>query len=172
MPRSIAAVLFPILFLFVPSAQTRPQQHRGQMTVAELVKRSHGAVAQVVVLDQRAHEISLGTGFIVSADGKVVTIWRASMTRSRRTSGRIEQLTTLRLNRTITTARNSQPSSVAICVASPTLSVQLTLTLAGCVEDFHLKVNAPCRAHQTNAGAGEPTPASVSQLSVTSLAET
>jgi len=28
-----------------------------------------------------------------------------------------------------------------------TLAVQLTLPLAGCVEDFHLQVNAPCRAH-------------------------
>jgi len=26
-------------------------------------------------------------------------------------------------------------------------TVQLTLPLAGCVEDFHLQVNAPCRAH-------------------------
>jgi hypothetical protein len=29
-----------------------------------------------------------------------------------------------------------------------TLAVQLTLPLAGCVEDFHLQVNAPCRAHE------------------------
>jgi hypothetical protein len=28
-----------------------------------------------------------------------------------------------------------------------TLAVQLTLPLAGCVEDFHLQVSAPCRAH-------------------------
>ena len=28
-----------------------------------------------------------------------------------------------------------------------TLAVRLTLPLAGCVEDFHLQVNAPCRAH-------------------------
>ena len=27
-----------------------------------------------------------------------------------------------------------------------TLAVQLTLPLAGCVEDLHLQVNAPCRA--------------------------
>jgi hypothetical protein len=32
-----------------------------------------------------------------------------------------------------------------------TLAVQLTLPLAGCVEDFHLQVSAPCRAHQKNA---------------------
>src|SRR5262249_41434375 len=29
-----------------------------------------------------------------------------------------------------------------------TLAVRLTLPLAGCVEDFHLRVSAPCRAHQ------------------------
>jgi hypothetical protein len=28
-----------------------------------------------------------------------------------------------------------------------TLAVRLTLPLAGCVEDFHLQVSAPCRAH-------------------------
>ena len=29
-----------------------------------------------------------------------------------------------------------------------TLAVRLTLPLAGCVEDLHLLVSAPCRAHQ------------------------
>src|SRR6516162_1953662 len=29
-----------------------------------------------------------------------------------------------------------------------TVAVQLTLPLAGCVEDSRLQVNAPCRAHQ------------------------
>ena len=33
-------------------------------------------------------------------------------------------------------------------LAMDTLAVQLTLPLAGCVEDFHLQVSAPCRAHQ------------------------
>src|SRR3974390_1241459 len=33
-------------------------------------------------------------------------------------------------------------------LATDTLAVQLTLPLAGCVEDFHLQVRAPCRAHQ------------------------
>src|SRR5271157_3093222 len=31
-------------------------------------------------------------------------------------------------------------------LATDTLAVQLTLPLAGCVEDFHLPVSAPCRA--------------------------
>jgi len=32
-------------------------------------------------------------------------------------------------------------------LATDTLAVRLTLPLAGCVEDFHLQVSAPCRAH-------------------------
>jgi len=41
-------------------------------------------------------------------------ISRASMTKSRCMSGRIDQPSTLRLNRSITTAKNNQPSSVAM----------------------------------------------------------
>src|SRR5262249_6251190 len=37
-------------------------------------------------------------------------------------------------------------------LAADTLAVRLTLPLAGCVEDFHLRVSAPCRAHQKEAG--------------------
>ncbi len=33
-------------------------------------------------------------------------------------------------------------------VTQDTLAVRLTLPLAGCVEDFHLQVRAPCRAHK------------------------
>jgi hypothetical protein len=36
-------------------------------------------------------------------------------------------------------------------LATGTLAVRLTLPLAGCVEDFHLQVSAPCRAHQKKA---------------------
>jgi hypothetical protein len=38
-------------------------------------------------------------------------------------------------------------------LAADTLAVRLTLPLAGCVEDLHLRVSAPCRAHQ-NKGRG------------------
>src|SRR5271166_1225861 len=45
-------------------------------------------------------------------------------------------------------------------LATDTLAVQLTLPLAGCVEDFHLQVSAPCRAHAEKAvlthRTGEP----------------
>jgi hypothetical protein len=33
-------------------------------------------------------------------------------------------------------------------LAMDTVAVRLTLPLAGCVEDFHLQVSAPCRAHK------------------------
>jgi hypothetical protein len=32
-----------------------------------------------------------------------------------------------------------------------TLAVRLTLPPVGCVEDFHLQVSAPCRAHNKKA---------------------
>src|SRR5215469_15451534 len=38
-------------------------------------------------------------------------------------------------------------ASSRFAVAHDTLAVQLTLPLAGWVEDFHLQVSAPCRAH-------------------------
>jgi len=37
-------------------------------------------------------------------------------------------------------------------LATDTLAVQLTLPLAGCVEEFHLQVSEPCRAHQKKTG--------------------
>src|SRR5260370_13074695 len=36
-------------------------------------------------------------------------------------------------------------------LATDTLAVRLTLPLAGCVEDLHLQVSAPCRAHQVKS---------------------
>ncbi len=39
-------------------------------------------------------------------------------------------------------------ASFRFAVARDTLAVRLTLLLAECVEDFHLQVRAPCRAHQ------------------------
>ena len=38
-------------------------------------------------------------------------------------------------------------ASSRFAVTRDTLAVRLTLPLAGCVEDFHLQVDAPCRAH-------------------------
>src|SRR5450755_5154461 len=42
-------------------------------------------------------------------------------------------------------------ASSRFAVARDTLAVRLTLLLAECVEDFHLQVRAPCRAHKENA---------------------
>jgi len=39
-------------------------------------------------------------------------------------------------------------ASSRFAVARDTLAVRLTLLLAECVEDFHLQVRAPCRAHK------------------------
>jgi S1-C subfamily serine protease len=44
-----------------------------ELTVAELVRHSNGAVVQIVVSDETGKEISLGSGFIVSPDGMIVT---------------------------------------------------------------------------------------------------
>src|SRR3989338_7601540 len=53
-------------------------------------------------------------------------------------------------------------------VARNTLAVRLTLPLAGRVEDFHLQVSAPCRAHQKKWPADGPfsCPAQVLQTCV------
>src|SRR4030081_1914924 len=42
-------------------------------------------------------------------------------------------------------------ASSGFAVARDTLAVRLTLPLAGCVEDFHLQVHAPRRAHKEQA---------------------
>jgi hypothetical protein len=44
-------------------------------------------------------------------------------------------------------------ASFRFAVARDTLAVRLTLPLAGCVEDFHLQVNVPCRAQQRKRAA-------------------
>ncbi len=41
-------------------------------------------------------------------------------------------------------------------VAQNTLAVRLTLPLVGRVEDFHLQVSAPCRAHQSEQSWSDP----------------
>src|SRR5665213_3155672 len=44
-------------------------------------------------------------------------------------------------------------ASSRFAVTRDTLAVQLTLLLAECVEDFHLQVRAPCRAHDKKSPA-------------------
>jgi len=43
-------------------------------------------------------------------------------------------------------------------LAVDTLAVRLTVPPVGSVEDFHLQVNAPCRAHKKEAGYPKSTP--------------
>src|SRR5947208_11665038 len=45
-------------------------------------------------------------------------------------------------------------ASSGFAVTRDTLAVRLTLLLAECVEDFHLQVRAPCRAHNKKMASG------------------
>ncbi len=70
---NIAAFILPCVFVGVAFSQSRgPAQHR-QLSVTEVVSRSRAAVVQIVISDQAGKEIALGSGFLVSADGKIVT---------------------------------------------------------------------------------------------------
>lgn len=46
---------------------------RSQETVADVVKRSTDAVVLIAISDSSGTETALGSGFIASADGEVVT---------------------------------------------------------------------------------------------------
>lgn len=45
----------------------------GATSVAEVVKRSSDSVVQIVVSDSLGQQIALGSGFLISADGRIVT---------------------------------------------------------------------------------------------------
>jgi hypothetical protein len=45
------------------------------------------------------------------------------------------------------------PARTRFHLAMDTVAVRPTLPLAGCVEDFHLQVSAPCRAHKSKTRA-------------------
>jgi hypothetical protein len=63
-----------IYLVFAASAgQSQTSQAGHELLVREIVKQSNEAVVQVVVFDQAGNELGLGSGFIVSADGKIVT---------------------------------------------------------------------------------------------------
>lgn len=65
--------LLPSLAIAPLVGQSRPAQPGRQLTVTEVVRQTSGAVVQIVVLDGLGKEFALGSGFIVSADGKIVT---------------------------------------------------------------------------------------------------
>jgi S1-C subfamily serine protease len=71
--RTSAAILLGFASLTAAAAQSKPPVSSKELTVAEIVRRSSGAVVQVVVSDEAGKEISLGSGFIVSTDGMIVT---------------------------------------------------------------------------------------------------
>lgn len=72
--RGIAtAFSLPLTLLAFATGQSRPPLPSKELTVAELVKRSSDAVVQIVVSDGSGKEIALGSGFIVSAGGEIVT---------------------------------------------------------------------------------------------------
>ena len=55
------------------TAQSHPAQADRPLTVTQIVRLTSNAVVQVVVLDESGKEFALGSGFLVSADGKIVT---------------------------------------------------------------------------------------------------
>jgi len=50
-----------------------PCYSAGQQTVADVVKRSSDAVVLIVTSDSTGQETALGSGFLISTDGKIVT---------------------------------------------------------------------------------------------------
>lgn len=50
-----------------------PRYSASQQTVAEVVKRSSDAVVLIVISDSNGQETALGSGFLISADGEIVT---------------------------------------------------------------------------------------------------
>src|SRR5271155_3222189 len=80
-------------------------------------------------------------------------------------SGRIDQPTTLRLNKSITTARNSQPSSVATYVMSP---VRAALGPAGVKLRFNRfgAIGRSITEHLSSSSRGHLTYRQVCMLSI------
>jgi S1-C subfamily serine protease len=60
-----------LIFTFLLGAL--PCYSAAQQTVAEVVKRSSDAVVLIVTSDSNGQETALGSGFLISADGEVVT---------------------------------------------------------------------------------------------------
>jgi S1-C subfamily serine protease/cytochrome c-type biogenesis protein CcmH/NrfG len=70
--RNVAALLSLVLLTAASGKLSLPQPTR-QLTVADVVKRNSGAVVQIIVSDRTGNQISLGSGFIVSTDGRIAT---------------------------------------------------------------------------------------------------
>jgi hypothetical protein len=76
MPRRATLCLCVLPYLAVAvlaGGQSRSVQSHRQLTVAEVVRQTSDAVVQIVVSDESGKEFALGSGFLVSADGMIVT---------------------------------------------------------------------------------------------------
>ncbi len=69
----IATVLFLLSAIALAAAMGQSRRTDQPLTVAEIMRRSSNAVVQVVVSNQAGEELSLGSGFFVSADGEIIT---------------------------------------------------------------------------------------------------
>lgn len=65
--------LLPSIAIATLVGHSLSAQSNRQLTVAQIVSQASNAVIQVVVSDESGNELALGSGFIVSADGKIVT---------------------------------------------------------------------------------------------------
>ncbi len=69
-PLRKAAILVSLLAVLVSYSLAQPA---AQETVAGVVKRSSDAVVLIVISDSTGKETALGSGFLVTADGEIVT---------------------------------------------------------------------------------------------------
>lgn len=73
MRHSIISCLLPLALATASAGQTRTPAGDKQLTVSDLVGRTSGAVVQIVTSDSAGKELALGSGFLISPDGKIVT---------------------------------------------------------------------------------------------------
>ena len=73
MHHSIVSFLLPLALATATAGQTRTAPGDKQLTVSDLVGSTSGAVVQIVTSDSTGKELALGSGFLISPDGKIVT---------------------------------------------------------------------------------------------------
>ena len=69
----IVSFLLSLALAATASGQAHTQAGDKPLTVSDLVSRSSGAVVQIVTSDATGKELALGSGFLISPDGKIVT---------------------------------------------------------------------------------------------------
>lgn len=70
---AVCLCLLPSLAIGPLMGQSRPVQTDKPLTVAQIVRQASDAVVQIVIYSETGKEVALASGFIVAADGKVVT---------------------------------------------------------------------------------------------------